>query len=108
MPDAIRLVRNQTADDSQRARSTKIGVVVFSILFAIMSQINYNPVVLVVVGTYGLALLLPIIAFAALYLRYARLDPKLKPSSFLDLWLWLSAVLTVVLTIHSLWKAITG
>ena len=54
-----------------------------------------------IVGFVGLGLMLPMICFAALYLRYRRLDPALRPSPIMDVWLWASALLTVVLTIRA-------
>ena len=108
VPDALRIIANRKSTESEKERSTLYGIILFSILFAVMSQIQYNPVFLVVVGTSGIALLLPVIALAAVYLRYKRLDPKIAPGLILDLWLWVSAILTVVITCHALWKTIAG
>ena len=38
---------------------------------------------------WGLAL---IVVFAAMYFRYRRLDPRLRPSTFYDIALWTSAI----------------
>ena len=71
-----------------------------------MAQVRENPVQLVVIGVIGLALLLPVICFAAVWLRYAKLDPRIRPSWALDLWLWASAILTALMTVFSLWKGV--
>lgn len=107
VPDALRIVRNRRTANNIDERSTRWGVIVFSVLFAAMSQVQYNPVWLVVIGTSGIALLLPVIAYAAVYLRYKQLDPQLAPSKLLDVWLWVSAILTVVVTFHALWKTLS-
>ena len=107
VPDAIFILRGATnVNDSVRRRWVQRSVVVFSILFALMAQVRENPVQLVVIGVIGLALLLPVICFAAVWLRYAKLDPRLRPSWALDLWLWASAILTALMTVFSLWKGV--
>jgi Mn2+/Fe2+ NRAMP family transporter len=60
------------------------------------------PLWMVIVGGTAQTLILPNIAFATLYLRYKKLDKKLKPSWFLDALLWLSCIVIVVVTIYGL------
>ena len=105
VPDAIFIIRGATdVKDSVRRRWVQRSVIIFSILFALMAQVRENPVQLVVIGVIGLALLLPVICFAAVWLRYAKIDRRIRPSIALDLWLWASAMLTALMTIFSLWK----
>jgi manganese transport protein len=109
VPDAcFILAGNNEVDERQRKRWVQRCIIWFAILFAVMAQVRTNPVVLVVVGVIGMALLLPVIAFAAIWLRYRRLDHKLVPSGWLDAWLWLSATLTIVVTFFSLTKGLAG
>jgi Mn2+/Fe2+ NRAMP family transporter len=49
-----------------------------------------NPVLLITIGGLAQALTLPMIATAAIYLRYRRTDPRLRPGLWWDVGLWLS------------------
>ena len=89
-------------DHASRRKWVRIYLIFFTLLFALSSQLPGNPVFLVVLGLGAVALLLPVVCFAVLYLRYRRLAPQLNPSLLLDVWLWASALLTVVLTIFTL------
>ena len=108
VPDAVFLLLEKEVTEADRKTWVCRGVIFFSLLFAGMAQVRHNPVYLVVVGTYGLALLLPVIAFAAIYLRYRRLDHRVNPAWGLDPWLWSSAALTVLMTVYALGKAIAA
>lgn len=109
VPDACFILTGKREfDDHQRKRWVQRCIVLFSVLFAVMAQVRTNPVVLVVVGVIGMALLLPVIAFAAIWLRYRRLDQALAPKLGLDVWLWLSAALTFVVTLFSLTKGLAA
>lgn len=109
VPDACFILTGHSEVDERRRRKWVRGaIVLFSVLFAVMAQVRTNPVVLVVVGVFGMALLLPVIAFAAVWLRYRRLDPMLVPGHLLDIWLWSSAALTILVTVFSLAKGLSG
>jgi manganese transport protein len=51
-----------------------------------------EPKWMVVVGGFGQALTLPIIAAVTIYFRYRRLDRRIAPSKFLDVCLWIAFV----------------
>lgn len=49
-----------------------------------------------------LAFLLPVVSFAVVYLKYTRIDSRLQPIWILDLWLWASVLLTIVMMVYAL------
>lgn len=58
-----------------------------------------EPKWMVVVGGFGQALTLPIIAGVTLWFRYTRLDQRIRPARFLDVLLWIAFVsITAVAT----------
>lgn len=61
------------------------------------------------------AIMLPMLCFAALYFRYFRCHPDLRPSMFWDIGLWTSTVVMLIIAIWTIqtnlgviWKAIFG
>jgi hypothetical protein len=54
---------------------------------------------MVIVGGFGQALTLPIIAGVTLWFRYTRLDRRIRPARFLDILLWIAFIsITAVAT----------
>ena len=51
-----------------------------------------DPGMMVIIGGVATTVILLIVLFAALFFRYRKLDPRLRPSKFYDFALWLSAV----------------
>lgn len=64
--------------------------IAFPIIDLALFYIIKNPVTMVIIGGFAQALTLPMIAIAAIYLRYRRTDPRLQPSRVWDVFLWLS------------------
>ena len=62
-----------------------------------------NPVQLVMLGGLAQALTLPMIAAAALYLRYRRTDRRLTPGLLWDGLLWLSCASFLVIALYGIW-----
>ena len=87
-------------------------MVLLALLFGFTSvltaQLSKSPVWVVIITTWSGALLLLAVAFAVIYLRHRRLDPAIAPSAGLDVWLWVSGILTSVLTIYTVIKAMVG
>src|SRR5437867_770884 len=65
------------------------------------------PLWMVLVGGTAQSLMLPVIAFATLYLRYRRLDERLKPSTGLDLLLWISCICIVLVSVYGITVQLT-
>ncbi len=49
-----------------------------------------DPQLMVKIGGIAQAATLPMIAFATLYFRYRRVDPRLKPHTLVDIFLWIA------------------
>lgn len=66
----------------------------FCIVFPLVDLVLYlfvkNPVLMVVIGGFVQALMLPLVGAAALFLRYRRTDTRLRPGRLWDLFLWAS------------------
>lgn len=102
MTDCLGLLGRLPSGDESRRRWNRGFLIIFSTLYALLSQLPSSPVSLVVLGLSGVALMLPLVCFGAVYLRYRCLDPRLRPSRMLDLWLWVSAILTSFMTLYGL------
>ena len=79
-------------------------LILCTVLFASATQLtrlNIPPTVMIITGLLPIAVLLPIVCLGGVYLRYARLDARLRPSLLLDAWLWASVVLTIALTLRA-------
>lgn len=61
-----------------------------------------TPLWMVIVGGTAQTLMLPIIVFAAMYLRYRKFDIKLMPSKFLDVLLWGSSIAILAVAVYGL------
>jgi len=102
---------------TDRGRLTWIRI--FGGLFPVACVVIYafvpQPVLLVTISGIMQALLLPMLAFAALFFRYKRCDDRLKPSLIWDAMLFLSFIGFVVVGVYltitkapALWNVITG
>jgi manganese transport protein len=63
-----------------------------------------NPVHMVMIGGFAQALTLPMIAAAALYLRYRRTDRRLTPGLVWSALLWLSLLAFVAAAVYGVWS----
>ncbi|MGE3804439.1 MAG: TIGR03067 domain-containing protein, partial [Gemmataceae bacterium] len=84
---------------------------VFALLLPVTGLILYlfmnNPVLMVAIGGIMQAVTLPMIAAAAVYLRYRRTDRRLLPGNLWDVLLWLSALVLFVVAGYGIWKQLT-
>ena len=63
-----------------------------------------NPVQLVIIGGIGQALMLPMLAAGAVYMRYRRTDRRLTPGLLWDAFLWLSLLGLFAAAIYGVWN----
>ena len=68
---------------------------------------GWNPVRLIVVGGLAQSLVLPVIGFAALYLRYKLTDARLHPGRLWDAALILSCLSLLVVGVFSLYQIVS-
>ena len=102
LADCLSVFGKFPAEDAvARQYWVKVFIPLLAVLYALSSQWPSSPVLLMILGVTGIALMLPVIAFAAVYLRHKRLDSRLRPSLGGDIWLWVSALLTGVLTLFA-------
>jgi manganese transport protein len=82
----------------------------FCIFFPTLALVLYlvfrEPKMMVTIGGYAQGVTVPVIAGAALYLRYFRTDPRLAPSRFFDLCLWLAFLLITAVALYAVVKDI--
>ncbi len=83
----------------RRAIQLFIGIVLFvGVMYYFLLP---EPVLLVTIGGISQALMLPIIGFSVLYLRYVHLPKSLIPKGWVTLALWLASVITAVMMGYS-------
>jgi Mn2+/Fe2+ NRAMP family transporter len=87
-----------------RTRMVKVACVLLPVAFATVFLLVGEPVSLVFVGALAQGLLLPFLAFAALYFLYQRTDPKMRPSLLWRAMLWLSAVAMTSVGLYKVWE----
>ena len=83
----------------RRAIQLFIGIVLF--VPVIYYFLLPEPVMLVTIGGIAQALMLPILGFSTLYLRYFRLPESLAPKGWISLALWVASVITAVMMGYS-------
>ena len=87
-------------------------VIFFSVFFPLCCIVIYilipAPVQLVLLSGLMQALMLPMLAGAALYYRYYRINKELQPSIFWDIFLWLSGIGMLIAGVWLGWSKIFG
>ncbi len=83
----------------RRATQLFIGFVLF--VPVIYYFLLPEPVMLVTIGGIAQALMLPIVGFSILYLRYVHLPESLVPKGWVTLALWVASVITAVMMGYS-------
>ena len=101
LTDFLRVNRVVTLQrPSDRAKWVRRFCIVFPLVDLVLYLVVKNPVLMVVVGGFVQALMLPLVGVAALFLRYRRTDARLRPGPLWDVFLWASvAALTATAVI---------
>ena len=73
-----------------RARWVRWFCIVFPLIDLVLYLFVKNPVLMVTIGGFVQALMLPMVGGAALFLRYRRTDRRLTPGLIWDAFLWVS------------------
>ncbi len=96
--DLCRLLGVFRADDyAARVRYRRIFVVVLTVIPACLILVVHSPVTMVKAGGVAQAVMLPVIAFAALFLRYRALPKEVNTGRWSTVGLWLASTITIVL-----------
>jgi Mn2+/Fe2+ NRAMP family transporter len=96
----------QLTGPQDRTQWVRIFCLAFPLLYLTLFVWVPDPVQLVMIGGFAQALTLPLIATAAIYLRYRRTDRRLAPGLLWDLFLWLSLLGFFVAAGYGLWQEI--
>ena len=91
MADLVRVLGVYPREDAESRRQWRNRfVVILGTLPAVFYWFFESPVRMVVAGGVAQALMLPLIGFAAIYVRHSKLPPELQPSLATTVMLWLS------------------
>jgi hypothetical protein len=83
-----RLIRHTGPAD--RTRWVRRFCIAFPLIDLVLFLSIKNPVLMVTIGGFVQAMMLPMVGAAALFLRYRRTDERLRPGMLWDIFLWLS------------------
>jgi manganese transport protein len=86
-----------------RVRTVAVLCVVFLLVDFVLFVAIKSPLKMVLIGGFVQAVTLPMIAVAAIYLRYKRTDPRLRPGPVWDAFLWLSMLALLATATYGVW-----
>lgn len=93
---------------SLRLRMIRICVVLLLFVPSVYFMLVREPVLMIKIGGIAQASMLPVIAFATVYLRYKRLPRSAWPKGWITLALWLSAATMAIIMGYSVLLRITS
>ncbi|MCH2373363.1 MAG: Nramp family divalent metal transporter [Planctomycetes bacterium] len=108
LSDVLRVVRITPQSERAYRKSVRVlsGVIPFvALTFYLFIQ---RPALLVLMSGLMQAIMLPMLAVAALYFRYRRSDPRVRPGRAWDTFLWISAAGMVVAGLWAAWEKLTS
>ena len=81
---------------------------IFYPLGALTMYLTYGePRAMVIFGGFFQGITLPILAGIAIFFRYRRTDPRLAPSRWSDLWLWMALISITVVAAYATWQRLS-
>ena len=95
--DAMHVISFISGDEETQARWVRFLSGLFPILCLIVYVLFPQPAWLVLLSGSAQAIMLPMLGFAALFFRYKRCLPELKPSRLFDVFLWGSVLVLFVI-----------
>lgn len=84
-------------DYAKRLRVTRLFVVILLFLPSLYFMFLRAPVLMVIIGGAAQAIMLPVIAFFTVYLRYRHMPQQILPKPWVTVALWLSALFMAVM-----------
>ena len=109
MADLVRLLGLYEREDvAARLTWRNRFVVVLATVPALFYWFFESPVQMVVAGGVAQALMLPLIGFAAIYLRHTRLPRELQPSAVTTAGLWLSTAVMLGFATYYVFSALSA
>jgi manganese transport protein len=107
MADLVRVLGVYARDDAAaRLRWRNRFVILLATLPAVFFWFFESPVRMVVAGGVAQALMLPLIGFAAIYVRHHRLPRELAPSAVTTVALWISTAVMLGFAAYYAWSAL--
>jgi Mn2+/Fe2+ NRAMP family transporter len=91
-----------------RLRAIRILVVLMLFIPSVFFMLVGDPVLMVKIGGISQAFMLPVIGFAAVYLRYRHMPDSVLPKGWITLALWVSAVVMAVMMGYSIILRLVG
>ncbi len=88
-------------DYKQRLRVTRFFVVFLLVVPCLYFMLLEAPVLMVKIGGIAQAIMLPVIGFFAVYIRYYHMPKRVLPKGWITLMLWVSSVLMAVFMSYS-------
>ncbi len=88
--DALRIFRVAAASEGARRWWIRLFSAILPFLSLAVFAISKDPVQLVLVSGLTQAIMLPMLGAAALFFRYRRCDPEIRPGIAWDVFLWIS------------------
>ncbi len=95
----------RVTNQDERTRWVRTFCATFPFLNLALFILLPDPVRLVTIGGIAQALTLPMIAGAAVYLRYRRTDRRITPGMLWDIFLWLSMLALFATALYGLWDS---
>ena len=91
-----------------RERVMRLAVIFLLFLPSLYFLWFQNPVWMVKVGGVAQALLLPVIGFSTIYLRYVHLPTAIRPAGWVTVLLWTATILMLLMTLYSMQRQLFG
>jgi len=89
-------------DYRARIRVMRMAVVFLLFLPSLYFMWFQEPLWMVKIGGVAQALLLPVIGFSTIYLRYVHLPTAIRPATWISLTLWVAVVVMFVMMVYSM------
>ena len=87
---------------------TRIAVVFLLFLPSFYFIWFQQPVWMVKIGGVAQALLLPVIGFSTIYLRYVHLPTAIRPATWITLALWVASAVMLIMTVYPMAQQLLG
>ena len=84
-----------------RVRATRICASILLLGPVLVYMVLRDPVLMVIIGGVGQALMLPVISFSTLYLRYVHLPKAIVPKGWITFALWIASFVMLVMMGYS-------
>ena len=84
-----------------RVRATRIFTSILLLGPVLVYMVLRDPVLMVIIGGVGQALMLPVVSFSTLYLRYVHLPKAIVPKGWITFALWIASFVMLVMMGYS-------